>query len=178
MHFKKSKAVLAAIMAAAMTASAMTATISASAATRRTKAEAFGDSTYAERYLSYYDDVVTNGQQNGYLSKNTNGSSFGIPFHAREEVIIEAPDYGHETTSEAMSYLVWAAAMHDNLAKKTGKGSAGDLAEAWKTMETMIPDVQDNFWSGGTVSAQYCGEYDTPDQCPDKWASANLAKRL
>ncbi|MEE3406008.1 MAG: hypothetical protein VZR73_18205, partial [Acutalibacteraceae bacterium] len=71
MHFKKSKAVLAAIMAAAMTASAMTATISASAATRRTKAEAFGDSTYAERYLSYYDDVVTNGQQNGYLSKNT-----------------------------------------------------------------------------------------------------------
>ena len=180
MHFKKSKAVLAAIMAAAMTASAMTATISASAATRRTKAEEFGDSTYAERFLSYYDDVITKGQENGYLSKNTNGSdSFGIPFHAREEVIIEAPDYGHETTSEAMSYIVWMAAMRDNIAKnhadQVSKGSvstSGDLAKAWKTLEVLVPTVQDNFWtSSSSISAQYCGEYDMPDDCPGDHAS-------
>ena len=177
MHFKKSKAVLAAIMAAAMTASAMTATISASAATRRTKDNVYGESTYAERYLSYYDDVITNGQANGYLSENTNGSSFGIPFHAREEVIIEAPDYGHETTSEAMSYIVWMAAMRDNIAEnhkdQVSKSvtNTNDLAKAWKTLEAMIPTVQDNFWSGGTVSAQYCGEYDLPQQCPGEWAS-------
>jgi hypothetical protein len=163
---KKSKAVVAGIMTAAMATNALAASfMTASAAGTRTKAEKYGDDTYANRFLSLYDDVVTNGTANGYMSKD------GVPYHAVEEVIIEAPDYGHETTSEAMSYLVWAAAMHDNLAKKTGKGSAGDLAKAWKTMETMIPDVQDNFWSGGTVSAQYCGEYDTPDQCPDKWAS-------
>ncbi|HAJ97048.1 MAG TPA: cellulose 1,4-beta-cellobiosidase [Ruminococcus sp.] len=178
MHFKKSKAVVAAILTAAMAANALTATISASAAGTRTKAEAFGDSTYAERFLSLYDDVVTNGQANGYLSQNTNGGdSFGIPFHAVEEVIIEAPDYGHETTSEAMSYLVWVAAMRDNIAKNhagdvsTGNVQyTGDLAKAWKTLEAMVPTVQDNFWTAGQVSAQYCGEYDTPDQCPSAWA--------
>ena len=178
MHFKKSKAVIAAILTAAMAANALTATISASAAGTRTKAEAFGDSTYAERFLSLYDDVVTHGQDNGYLSKNTGGGdSFGLPFHAVEEVIIEAPDYGHETTSEAMSYLVWVAAMRDNIAKNhadqvsTGNVQyTGDLAKAWKTLEVMVPTVQDNFWTAGQVSAQYCGEYDTPDQCPSAWA--------
>ena len=166
MLLKKSKAVVAGILTAAMATNALAASfITASAAGTRTKEEKYGDSTYAERFLSLYDDVVTNGTANGYMSKD------GVPYHAVEEVIIEAPDYGHETTSEAMSYLVWAAAMHDNLAKKTGKGSAGDLGKAWKTMETMIPDVQDNFWTAGKVSAQYCGEYDTPDQCPDEWAS-------
>lgn len=167
MLLKKSKAVIAGILTAAMATNALAASvITASAAGTRTKPEAFGESTYAERFLSLYDDVVTHGQENGYLSKNDGGSgSFGIPFHAVEEVIIEAPDYGHETTSEAMSYLVWVAAMHDNLSE-----NKGDLAKAWKTMEVMIPDVQDNFWTAGSVSAQYCGEYDTPDQCPDAWA--------
>ena len=37
-------------------------------------------------------------------------------------------------------------------------------------MEVMIPDVQDNFWQASSVSSQYCGEYDTPDQCPNAWA--------
>ncbi|MDE5769476.1 MAG: cellulose 1,4-beta-cellobiosidase [Oscillospiraceae bacterium] len=186
MLFKKSKAIIAAVLSAAMVTSTMAATVASAATTdagtkvggKRTKAEAFGDTTYAERFLSLYDDVITNGQANGYLSSNTGGGdSFGIPFHAVEEVVIEAPDYGHETTSEAMSYLVWAAAMRDNIAKnhadqvKTGNVQyTSDLAKAWKTMEVMVPDVQDNFWTAGSVSAQYCGEYDTPEQCPDEWA--------
>ncbi len=184
MLFKKSKAVIAAVLSAATLTSTMAATV-AHAGTNvggtpgaRTKAEAFGDDTYAARFLSLYDDVVTNGQANGYLSSNDGGAgSFGIPYHAVEEVIIEAPDYGHETTSEAMSYLVWAAAMRDNIAKnhadqvKTGNVQyTNDLAKAWKTMEVMIPDVQTGFWTRSDVSAQYCGEYDTPDQCPDSWA--------
>jgi len=176
MLFKKSKAFIAAVLSAAMATNAMVATV-ASAAGDRTKPEAFGDSTYAERFLSMYDDVMTNGVENGYLSENgSSNSSFGIPFHSVEEVIIEAPDYGHETTSEAMSYLVWVAAMRDNIAQNhadqvgTSVTNTNDLAKAWKTMENMIPTVQDNFW-GGSVSAQYCGEYDTPDQCPDEWAS-------
>ncbi len=177
MLLKKSKAIIAAALSAAMVTNAMVATVASAAGTRQ-KAEAFGDDTYAERFLSLYDDVMTNGVENGYMSSNgSSSSSFGIPFHSVEEVIIEAPDYGHETTSEAMSYLVWVAAMRDNIAKnhadQVDEGSlsyTGDLAKAWKTMENMIPTVQDNFW-GGSVSAQYCGEYDTPDQCPDAWAS-------
>jgi len=174
MLLKKSKAVIAGILTAAMATNALAASvITASAAGTRTKEEAYGDSTYAERFQSFYDDVVTHGQENGYLSKNDGGAgSFGIPYHAVEEVIIEAPDYGHETTSEAMSYLVWIAAMHDNIAKNHGVGTYdNDLAKAWKTMEVMIPDVQDNFWTAGSVSAQYCGEYDEPSQCPDDWAA-------
>ncbi len=188
MLFKKNKAMIAAAMSAMMVASTMMTTVASAATTpdgvevagSRQKAEAFGDDTYAERFLSLYDDVMTNGQTNGYLSQNNGGSgSFGIPYHAVEEVIIEAPDYGHETTSEAMSYLVWVAAMRDNIAKNlTSQVDEGnleytaDLAKAWKTMEVMIPTVQDNFWGGGSaVSAQYCGEYDNPEDCPDLHAA-------
>ncbi len=183
MLFKKSKAIIAAALSAAMVTNAMVATVASAAgdvAGTRTKAEAFGDDTYAERFLSLYDDVMTNGVDNGYMSSNgASSSSFGIPYHAVEEVIIEAPDYGHETTSEAMSYLVWVAAMRDNIAKNhtdlVDEGTleyTADLAKAWTTMENMIPTVQDNFWSGGAgVSAQYCGEYDNPEDCPDKHAA-------
>jgi hypothetical protein len=173
---KKLKAAVASVLTVAMATNAVA--VSASAA-GRTKTNKFGDETYAQRFMSMYDDVITNGVTNGYLSKNGSGSdSFGIPYHSKEEVIIEAPDYGHETTSEAMSYLVWVAAMHDNLVANSKEASTfkskgattGDLAKAWKTMENMIPDVQDSFWSNSSVSAQYCGEYDTPDQCPDSWA--------
>jgi hypothetical protein len=176
MRSKKTKAVVASILTAAMTANLISTTaVTASAAGPRTKTNKYGDATYAQRFMSLYDDVITNGQANGYMSSNNGGSgSFGIPYHSREEVIIEAPDYGHETTSEAMSYLVWVAAMHDNIVQNSGEtfknASTNDLAKAWKTMEVMIPDVQDNFWQASGVSAQYCGEYDTPDQCPNAWA--------
>ena len=72
----KKKALTAGVMAAALTASSVL-PVAASAAGTRTKEEKFGDSTYAERFLSLYDDVITNGQTNGYLSKN-NGATYGI----------------------------------------------------------------------------------------------------
>ena len=179
---KKTKAIIASLLTAAMTTSVISATVvPASAAqsnpkySKNTVDNKYGDSTYAQRFMSMYDNVITNGQTNGYLSKNDGGSgSFGIPYHSKEELIIEAPDFGHETTSEAMSYMVWVAAMHDNIVKNSGQSFSGassnDLAKAWKTMEVMIPDVQDNFWNANKVSSQYCGEYDTPDQCPGEWA--------
>ena len=132
---KKNKALAAGILAAAMSASAV---VPAMASAAITEEAAKSNGSYKEMFDSMYEDVVTNGVQNGYLSSQTNGSGFGIPYHSVETFIVEAPDYGHETTSEAMSYLVWAAAMHDNLAEKTGKGSKGDLATAWKTMETSL----------------------------------------
>ncbi len=188
MLLKKSKAAIAVAMSAMMAANAMAAaTMYTSAAESsdgttvagtRTKAEAYGDSTYAERFLSLYEDVVRDGEENGYLSSNGSSStSFGIPYHAVEEVIIEAPDYGHETTSEAMSYLVWVAAMRDNISANfseyvsTDVDVSSDLTKAWNTMEWMIPGeqagVQTGFWSAGSVSAQYCNEYDDPEDCPD-----------
>jgi hypothetical protein len=160
MQFKKNRAILAAVVAAAMTSSALL-TCTASAAGTRTKAEAKGDTTYANRFLSLYDDVVTNGQDNGYLSKkNVASGGFGVPYHSVEELICEAPDYGHETTSEAMSYIVWVAAMYDNINNKAGT-KTNDLAKAWATLEQMIPSAtqQASFWSQSSLSSQVVHEY-------------------
>ena len=155
---KKNKALAASILAAAMSASAVIPTM-ASAAEKSSYAK---ESTYADMFASLYEDVVTNGQKNGYLSSQTNGSGFGIPYHSVETFIVEAPDYGHETTSEAMSYIVWMAAMHDVLAaNNTISGSKGDLAKAWNTMEAMIPG-----WSkasGRDTEIKYSSIWDQKD---------------
>jgi hypothetical protein len=177
MILKKHKAVIAAVLSAAMTVSAIVPT-AVSAAGTRTKAEKYGDESYAQRFLSLYDDVITNGQENGYLSKNNVASGgFGVPYHAVEELIIEAPDYGHETTSEAMSYIVWMAAMRDNISKngeivnpdgsKTTVDKTQDLAKAWKTMEMIVPTVQTGIYNRDNLEATYSPEFEEPEMYYD-----------
>ncbi|MDE6834836.1 MAG: hypothetical protein K2J39_11415, partial [Ruminococcus sp.] len=134
--------------------------------------------SYANMFASLYDDVITNGQANGYLSKQTNGGdSFGIPYHSVETLCIEAPDYGHETTSEAMSYISWVAAMHDVLVSKDIiSGTTGDLKKAWSTMEAIIPgwsnaagrsDVNyKSIWGKDRLKADSAPELDTPEEYP------------
>jgi hypothetical protein len=154
MQFKKSRAILSAVLATAMASSALL-TVAASA--ERTAEEHFGDETYAQRFASLYYDVVTKGTDNGYLSKD------GVPYHSVEELICEAPDYGHETTSEAMSYIVTVGAMYDNIANKgiVDGMSKGELAKAWKILEALIPsaDQQGGFWAKDSLSAQVAAEY-------------------
>ena len=138
MQFKKNRAILSAVLAAGMASSALMSVTASAAAGSRKKAEAFGDKTYAERFMSLYDDVYTKGTENGYRNKD------GVPYHSVEELICEAPDYGHETTSEAMSYIVWIAAMHDNLVKDgvVSGASGSDLSKAWDTLEALIPSAE------------------------------------
>lgn len=62
---KKNKALAAGILAAAMSATSVLPSF-ASAATEQSKETA---RDYAEWFSSLYDDVITNGQENGYLSK-------------------------------------------------------------------------------------------------------------
>ncbi len=158
MTIKKNMAIIAAALSAAMMTNALL-PCAASAAGTRTKEEAYGDSTYAERFMSLYDDVITNGQENGYLSTaNTASGGYGIPYHSVETVICEAPDYGHETTSEAMSYIVWVAAMRDKIASESFGEGTGELTKAWKTLEAMIPTTQTGFWSTSSLSAQVAEE--------------------
>ena len=178
MIIKKNKAVIAAIISAAMTVSAVVPT-AVSAAGTRTKPEKFGDKTYAQRFLSLYDDVITNGNTNGYLSDaNAPSGAFGVPYHCVEELNVEAPDNGHETTSEAMSYIVWVAAMRDNLGKKGVDGATptNDLAKAWKTMEVMVPKFQKGFMQKTELSAQYSAEHDTPEEYPTAQDPNNTGK--
>jgi len=151
---KKNKALTAGILAAAMSATAMVPSFASAANTYASEGGA--NESYAKMFESLYADVITNGEKNGFLSKNNNGSgSFGIPYHARETLCVEAPDYGHETTSEAMSYIAWVTAMHDVLAKKgVISGSEGDLQKGWKTLEAIIPGCSKNAYGADT-------QYDT-----------------
>ena len=71
MQFKKSKTFLAAVLAAAMTCSAVLPTAASAAAGTRTKDEAYGDKSYAQRFISLYDDVVTNGVKNAICPART-----------------------------------------------------------------------------------------------------------
>ena len=174
MQFKKNRAILAAVVAAAMASSALM-SVTASAFEPRKKAEAFGDKTYAQRFMSLYDDVYTHGKDNGYLSKD------GVPYHSVEELICEAPDYGHETTSEAMSYIVWIAAMHDNLVKDgvVDGASGSDLADAWKVLENLIPsaDQQPGIMSADKLSAQVAAEHpEDVKKYPSEGSSSNTGE--
>lgn len=184
MILKKQKAVIAALLSAALTFAAVV-PATASAAGTRTKEEKYGDDSYAKRFLSLYDDVITNGVENGYLSANNSVSGgFNVPYHAVEELIVEAPDYGHETTSEAMSYIVWMAAMRDNISQTgsiqnpdgstTEVDTSKDLAKAWRTMEVMIPTVQTGFMSGNP-SATYSDEWEEPTTYPTDMLQGNTA---
>ena len=67
-------------------------------------AYAASDNPYKQRFLEIWEEL--HDPANGYFS------SHGIPYHSIETLIIEAPDYGHVTTSEAMSYYLWLEAMY------------------------------------------------------------------
>jgi hypothetical protein len=100
-----------------------------------------------------------NDKANGYFSPQ------GVPYHSVETLMCEAPDYGHETSSETLSYYVWLAAMHGRF---TGDWSA--FAKAW--------DVIDKYAIGSDAvqvgldrynaakPAAYAPEFETPDKYP------------
>ncbi|MFR9798825.1 glycoside hydrolase family 48 protein [Streptomyces sp. MS06] len=112
---------------------------------------------YDARFLDLYGKITN--PANGYFSPE------GIPYHSVETLIVEAPDYGHETTSEAYSYLLWLQAMYG---KVTGDWSK--FNGAWDLMETyMIPthaDQPTNSFYDASKPATYAPELDTPDQYP------------
>src|SRR5690349_7735491 len=59
---------------------------------------------YSEKFLDMYKKIKS--PASGYFSKQ------GVPYHAVETLMVEAPDHGHETTSEAFSYWMWLEATY------------------------------------------------------------------
>ncbi len=150
---KKNKALASAVLAATMSATAIVPAFASGANQYATENGA--NESYAAMFESLYDDVIVNGEANGYLSsQNNGGNSYGIPYHSVETLCVEAPDYGHETTSEAMSYMAWITAMHDVLAKQglIDPVSSNELEKGWGTLEAMIPGANN---TKGTKSAKY-----------------------
>jgi hypothetical protein len=120
-----------------------------------TQIEATGE--YDARFLELYDKITN--PANGYFSPE------GIPYHSVETLIVEAPDHGHETTSEAYSYLLWLQAMYGRIT-----GDWDKFNEAWEIMEQyMIPTSADqptNSFYTPNKPATYAPELDTPAEYP------------
>ena len=75
---KKNKALVAGILAAATSASAVMPAMGSAAEPTKYATENGANESYAAMFESLYDDVITNGQASGYLSKQNNGGdSFG-----------------------------------------------------------------------------------------------------
>ncbi|MER7715625.1 glycoside hydrolase family 48 protein [Streptomyces flaveolus] len=114
---------------------------------------------YDARFLELYGKITD--PASGYFSPE------GIPYHSVETLIVEAPDHGHETTSEAYSYLLWLQAMYG---KVTGDWSR--FNNAWGIMEKyMIPthaDQPTNSSYNASKPATYAPELDTPEEYPAK----------
>ncbi|HEX3790680.1 MAG TPA: glycoside hydrolase family 48 protein [Pseudonocardiaceae bacterium] len=88
-------------------------------------------STYDTWFLSLYNEIKN--PANGYFSPK------GIPYHSVETLIVEAPDYGHETTSETYSYWLW---MEADYGRVTGDWTG--FTNAWANMEQyMIPNASE-----------------------------------
>ena len=112
-----------------------------------------------DRFSEQYAKVITNGKTNGYFSSD------GVPYHSVETLMVEAPDYGHETTSEAFSEYVWLTAMNC-----WASGDSSDFKAAWNALETyIIPTQQDQPTSTAynpATPASYAPEEPNPDDYP------------
>jgi hypothetical protein len=138
-------------------AATFTSTATGHAKATVTVTELSASTAYDARFLDLYGKITD--PAGGYFSPE------GIPYHSVETLIVEAPDYGHETTSEAYSYLLWLQAMYG---KVTGDWSK--FNGAWDIMEKyMIPthaDQPTNSFYNASKPATYAPEYDTPDEYP------------
>ncbi|GAA2606528.1 glycoside hydrolase family 48 protein [Paractinoplanes durhamensis] len=109
------------------------------------------------RFTQLYNDIKNSA--NGYFSPE------GVPYHSIETLIDEAPDQGHETTSEAFSYWLWLEAEHGSTTEDWAPFNA-----AWSTMEKYIipshADQPTNANYNAAKPATYAAEYPLPSQYP------------
>lgn len=124
--------------------------------------EVTGEATYnmyTQRFLDLRAKM--NDPANGYFSKD------GVPYHSVETLIAEAPDHGHESTSEAYSYWIWMESMYGGV---TGDWSY--LNSAWDKMEKfaiptskMQPTISDY---NPSKPAAFAAEHSLPSAYPSE----------
>ncbi|GAA2871351.1 cellulose 1,4-beta-cellobiosidase [Actinoplanes cyaneus] len=115
------------------------------------------------RFTQMYNDIKS--PANGYFSQE------GVPYHSIETLIDEAPDHGHETTSEAFSYWLWLEAEHGQVS-----GDWAPFNSAWAAMEKYIipshADQPTNANYNPAKPATYAAEYPLPSQYPSQLDSS------
>ncbi|WP_052105593.1 glycoside hydrolase family 48 protein, partial [Cellulomonas bogoriensis] len=157
--------VLATVAASSLVAAAGlgTAGAAAGAAPGAVGAASTLSSEYAERFLELYDKI--HDPANGYFSPQ------GIPYHSVETLIVEAPDHGHQTTSEAYSYWIELEAAYGHVT-----GDWAPLNRAWDIMEEfMIPQPADqptNSFYDPSSPATYAAEFNHPRFYPSPLQSS------
>ncbi|WP_433533558.1 glycoside hydrolase family 48 protein [Micromonospora sp. CA-263727] len=113
-----------------------------------------GDNEYLQRFLTQYNKI----KNSGYFSPE------GVPYHSIETLIVEAPDHGHETTSEAFSFWLWLEAYYGRLTQNWTP-----FNNAWTVMERyIIPSNADQPTAGSPGTPQYAAEHDLPSQYPSQ----------
>jgi len=120
-----------------------------------TEADNDGGSTnsYITEFMTQYNKIKA--QSSGYFSPE------GVPYHSVETFMIEAPDHGHETTSEAYSFFVWLEAEYGRV---TGDWSRFNAA--WQNLETFIIPTQQTMNYNANDPADYAPEFGQPSQYP------------
>jgi hypothetical protein len=108
-------------------------------------------------FLDLYDKI----KAGGYFSPE------GIPYHSVETLLVEAPDHGHETTSEAYSYFIWLEALYGRIT-----GEWGPFNDAWAVMEENIIPTADqqptNSFYDPSSPATYAPEHPEPSGYPSE----------
>ncbi|SCF14308.1 cellulose 1,4-beta-cellobiosidase [Micromonospora tulbaghiae] len=111
-----------------------------------------GDNAYIKKFLDQYGKI----KNSGYFSPE------GVPYHSIETLIVEAPDHGHETTSEAFSFWLWLEAQYGRVTQNWAP-----FNNAWTVMEKyIIPNHSDQATAGSPGTPQYAAEHNLPSQYP------------
>jgi len=113
---------------------------------------------YLTEFQIQYDKLKN--PANGYFSPE------GIPYHSVETLMVEAPDHGHETTSEAFSFWMWLEAEYGRVT-----GNWAPFNNAWTVTEQYIIPTQAGQPGGQTTynpgdPADYAPEFPQPSQYP------------
>lgn len=115
--------------------------------------------TCKDKFLALYKKI--HDPKNGYFNIE------GIPYHSVETLMIEAPDHGHETTSEAMSYYIWLEVMYGKLT-----GDWVGLQKAWSVLENqLIPRETEQPSNSGynpSSPATYAAEHNDISKYPSE----------
>ncbi len=124
---------------------------------------AAADDPYTQAFLTQYNKIKD--PANGYFSSD------GIPYHCVETLIVEAPDHGHQTTSEAFSYWMWLEAAYGRVS-----GDWTPFNNAWAVAEkSIIPqhaDQPSNDSYNASAPATYAPEHPLPSAYPSKLDSS------
>ncbi|MEU7575784.1 glycoside hydrolase family 48 protein [Micromonospora sp. NPDC049240] len=111
-----------------------------------------GDNAYIKKFLDQYGKI----KNSGYFSPE------GVPYHSVETLIVEAPDHGHETTSEAFSFWIWLEAQYGRVTQNWSP-----FNNSWTVMEKyIIPSHADQPTAGAPGTPQYAAEHNLPSQYP------------